>query len=169
MQEATIALVACGTSVENAVRAKDKISTLWRDTASEPYTQIFDRSRVTARSLYKAVRANRFVERFLKEKLERVGRAGIDEAGDQIRAIAVHGNRLLAYYVLNSINIWREDQPVEQFVQALSKIELNKPFECLVEEVFAEHGASYKAPLFKNRRKCTAIINALPEVERPAL
>ncbi len=168
LQEATIALVACGNSVDNAVRAKEKISTLWRDTSSAPYTQIFDRSRVNALALHKAVHASRFVETFLRSRLDASGRAGGDEDRDRERAIAIHGNRLFAFYVLNGVNIWRAEQTVEQFMAALSRADLGAPFERFVEEVFANYGASYKAPLFKNRTKCAAIIAALPAVDLPA-
>lgn len=168
LQEATIALVVCGTSVENAVRAKEKISALWRDTESAPYTEIFDKDRVDALALYKAVTANRFVEDFLRTRLDAPKEAQSDDGRDQERAVAIHGNRLFAFYVLNGINVWRSEQTLQQFTQALSTVDLEKPLENLVAEVFASYGAAYKAPLFKNRSKCAAIIQALPPVVLPA-
>ncbi|MEE2059573.1 AIPR family protein [Rhodococcus artemisiae] len=169
LQEATIALVMCGSSVENAVRAKEKISTLWRDTSSAPYTQIFDKDQVDALSLYKAVTANRLVENFLRTRIATPTGAVSDEVRDQERAVAIHGNRLFAFYVLNGLNIWRSEQTLQQFSEALCAADLDIPFERLVAEVFANYGASYKAPLFKNRSKCTAIIQALPPVALPSI
>lgn len=169
LQEATIALVVCGTSVENAVRAKEKISTLWRDTSSAPYTQIFDRTRVDALSLYKAVTANRLVDGFLRNRIATPSETASDEVRDQERAVAIHGNRLFAYYVLNGLNIWRSKQSLQQFADALAAVDLETPFERLVGEVFANYGSSYKAPLFKNRSKCAAIIQALPSVAPPSV
>ncbi|MBM7024420.1 AIPR family protein [Clavibacter zhangzhiyongii] len=169
LQEATIALVVCGNSVDNAVRVKEKISSIWRDTNSAPYTQVFDRSRLNPLSLYKAVKANAFVETFLKNRLEAPRRVGDDEVRDRERAVATHGNRLFAHYVLNDINIWRAEQSIEHFIARLSTADLSEPFEQFVEEVFASYGAAYKAPLFKNRTKCNDIVNSLPTVVLPSL
>lgn len=167
LQEATIALVSCGNSVDNAVRAKDKISTLWRDTGSAPYTTIFDSSKVTPLSLYKAVVANRYVEQFLRNRVEK-GASG-DRTGGQDReyAVASHGNRLFAYYVLNGINIWRDEQSLEQFRDKIDEFALDAHFDRFVAEVFHSYGTSYKAPLFKNRTKCAWILGELPSVEHP--
>ena len=150
LQEATVALVACGDSVETAVKAKEKISALWRDTRREPYTVIFDPTRVTPLSLYKAVKANRFIEEFLKA-----------QTGVRERQIATHGNRLFAFYVLNGINIWREEQSLDNFISAVCGIDLSEPFLEFVSKSFSLYGSSYKAPLFKNRNKCINIINSL--------
>lgn len=156
LQEATVSLVACGDSVETAVKAKDKISTLWRDTRREPYTVIFDPTRVTPLSLYKAVKANRFVEEFLKS-----------QTGVRERQIATHGNRLFAFCVLNGINIWREEQSLDEFISAFSGVDLSEPFSEFVSKAFSLYGSSYKAPLFKNRSKCVNIINSLSPAVLP--
>ncbi|RLY94489.1 hypothetical protein EAE32_04715 [Kocuria tytonicola] len=173
LQEATVALVACGTSVDNAVRAKDKISALWRDTNSEPYLSIFDKSRLTPLALYKAVEANRAIERFLKTRMMTHSFmsqiADYDESLDQgvadrERAVATHGNRLFSFYVLTGVNIWREEQSISEFKGKLKDFDLSDPFENFVETVFDRYGSSYKAPLFKNRTKCANILSALPSI-----
>ena len=165
LQEATVALVSCGTSVDNAVRAKDKISALWRDTSSDPYLSIFDQSRLTPLALYKAVEANRLIEKFLMDRM-----AGYDERSDQglvdrERAVATHGNRLFSFYVLTGANIWREEQPVTRFIAKLKIVDLSGPFENFVKTVFDRYGSSYKAPLFKNRTKCADIFSVLPGID----
>ena len=156
LQEATVSLVACGELVETAVRAKDKISSLWRDTTQAPYTVIFDRDRVTPLALYKAVRANRTVEHFLKS-----------QTGARERQLATHGNRLFAFYVLSGTNIWREEQSLDNFMSAIEKTNLSDPYSEFVSKVFELYGSSYKAPLFKNRSKCINIIESLSPLTPP--
>lgn len=81
-----------------------------------------------------------------------------------MQSIIAHGNRLFSFYVLNGINIWRENQSFDNFKQSLSKFALDKYFESFVHEIEHNYGKSYKAPLFKNQTKCAAIIAALPEL-----
>ncbi|MFK4494375.1 AIPR family protein [Dermacoccus sp. GAS27A] len=164
LQDATVALVSCGVSVDNAVRAKDKISSLWRDTRTEPYISIFDQARVTPLALYKAVEATRYVESFLLSRVQSREDA-VPSTADRERAIAIHGNRLFTYYVLTGTNIWREEQSLAQFMEKVKAFELSGPFVDFVETVFDRYGTSYKAPLFKNRTKCSDIISALPRVD----
>lgn len=166
LQDATLALVSCGHSVDDAVRAKDKISVLWRDTSSTPYTRIFDTKRVTPLALYKAVHANRLVESFLRERIQSRGSES-DDNQDRERAVATHGNRLFAYYVLSKMNIWRSEQGLNDFQEKLENWNLDSYFIDFVKMVFDKYGVSYKAPLFKNRSKCASIIQALPPVEPP--
>lgn len=156
LQEATVSLVACGELVETAVRAKEKISSLWRDTTQAPYTVIFDRDRVTPLALYKAVRANRTVEHFLKS-----------QTGARERQLATHGNRFFAFYVLSGTNIWREEQSLDNFMSAIEKTNLSDPYSEFVSKVFELYGSSYKAPLFKNRSKCINIIESLSPLTPP--
>lgn len=153
LQEATVALVVCGNSVESVVRAKSSISSLWRDTTQSPYKDIFNEQKVTALAIRKAVEANRKVESFLK-----------NINNEKMQSIIAHGNRLFSFYVLNGINIWRENQSFDNFKQSLSKFALDKYFESFVHEIEHNYGKSYKAPLFKNQTKCAAIIAALPEL-----
>ena len=111
---------------------------------------------MTPLSLYKAVKANRFVEEFLKS-----------QTGVRERQIATHGNRLFAFYVLNGINIWREEQSLDEFISAFSGVDLSEPFSEFVSKAFSLYGSSYKAPLFKNRSKCVNIINSLSPAVLP--
>lgn len=167
LQEATVSLVSCGTSLDNAVRAKDKISSLWRDTEAPPYTEVFNSARVTPLALHKAVSATRHIEDFLRRKIQEAKGA---EAGEKLhgeRAVATHGNRLFAYYVLSGANIWREEQSLAHFQAKLSDLELNRPFNDFATKVLGQFGSSYKQPLFKNRSKCADIIASLRPVELP--
>ena len=156
LQEATVSLVSCGTSIETAVKAKEKISALWRDTKQEPYTVIFDQSRVTPLALYKAVRANRIVEDFLKS-----------QTGVREKQLATHGNRLFAFYVLKGINIWRDAQSLDNFTSTIQSVDLSAPYCEFVSKVYDLYGSSYKAPLFKTRSKCVNIIESLSPLMPP--
>ena len=167
LQEATLALVACGESIDNAVRSKDKISSLWRDTTKAPYTTIFDREKVTPLALRKAVCANRLVEQFLKTKSVRTKGSADKSKRDRMATIAIHGNRLFSFYILRGINIFREEQSYDEFELKISELDLEDHFISFVNEVFAQFDTSYKAVLFKNTRKCSMILAKLPTVRLP--
>ncbi|MFI8778338.1 AIPR family protein [Brachybacterium paraconglomeratum] len=151
LQEATLALVSCGTTIENAVRAKDKISSLWRDTGGAPYTTIFDRSRVTPLSLYKAVEANREIERFLRNKINAARGVESSDVRHGERAVATHGNRLFAFYVLSGANIYREEVRLDEFRAKLGDLDLEASFEEFSSVVLGDvkaskqHGARRRA------------------------
>lgn len=167
LQDATLALVACGTSIEHAVRSKDKISSLWRDTEKPPYTTIFDSQTITALALRKAVCSNRHIEEFLSRKVQK--RNSDDVFSARMSTIATHGNRLFAFYILRGTNIYRDEQPYEDFESEITRLDLDPYFEQFVLEVYEQFSGSYMAVLFKNAKKCTKLLNALPRLTPPVV
>ncbi len=165
LQDATLALVACGQSIEHAVRSKDKISSLWRDTEKPPYTTIFNHETVTALSLRKAVCANRHIEDFLNKQIQK--RNSEDVLSHRMSIIATHGNRLFAFYILRNTNISRNEQSYSEFESIISALNINSHFEKFVEEVYRQFSGSYMAVLFKNATKCTQLLDALPLLTPP--
>ena len=168
LQEATLALVACGTSPENAVRAKGKISALWRDVDKAPYITIFDPNKVTALALRKAVYAHRLVEEFLSSKTGKDKKKSADSDVVRKSVIATHGNRSFAFYVLRGANIYMNEQTYDQFVASIDGLDLELYFEYFVNEVYNKFSGSYMAVLFKNAQKCATLLKSLPRVEFPS-
>lgn len=168
LQEATVALVSVGKQVVNAVRAKDKISSLWRDIDTSPYTDIFDRDIVTATALVKSVEALRVVENFLiplkKGDLSALSLSGARVKERKLTQIATHGNRLFAFYLLTGSNPFRSEESVDQFKDRFSKLSMPEHFMKFANAVSDEFPDCYLARLFKNRDKSAQIINALDPV-----
>jgi len=154
LQEATLALVCCGSNVNYAVIAKRNISALWKDVNSTPYTDIFNTTTTTPLSLIKAVEAFRFVGTALKTLT----------CTDRDKGIQVHGNRLFEYYILHDIDIWDERIPRKEFMSKIKNIDLQHYFDIFVATITYLYTSDYRAPLFKNSTKCTHIIESLPDV-----
>lgn len=154
LQEATLALVCCGSNVNYAVIAKRNISALWKDVNSTPYTDIFNTTTTTPLSLIKAVEAFRFVDTALKTLT----------CTDRDKGIQVHGNRLFEYYILHDIDIWDERIPRKEFMSKIKNIDLQHYFDIFVATITYLYTSDYRAPLFKNSTKCTHIIESLPDV-----
>lgn len=152
LQEATLALVCCGSNVNYAVIAKRNISALWKDVNSTPYTDIFNTATTTPLSLIKAVAAFRFVSTALKT------------LSCTDKGIQVHGNRLFEYYILHNIDIWDERIPRKEFMSKIRDIDLQHYFDIFVATINDLYKSDYRAPLFKNSTKCTHIIESLPDV-----
>lgn len=157
LQEATLALVCCGSNVNYAVIAKRNISALWKDVHSTPYTDIFNETKTTPLALIKAVEAFRFVN------------AALDTLECNDRGIQVHGNRLFAYYVLNGIDILDENVSLEAFLSCLKTLDLQHYFNLFVDAINELYESGYRAPLFKNSTKCTHIIERLPQIDHHSL
>lgn len=169
LQDATVALVACGNSIEQAVRSKDKISSLWRDTNKPPYTIIFNREVLNALALRKAVYANRYIERFLGSRTTKQMKNSADISANRTWAVATHGNRLFSYYILRGTNIYRDDEPFEQFASQIDALELDDTFLSFVEKAYELFPGSYIGALFKNAQKCSRIIESLPKLSPPII
>lgn len=94
--EEAVSAQACSISVELSCLAKAEISQLWESTTSTPYTQLFN-----WRTSVPEVRRKIQVLRIVDEVLENT-----DPLDDEIeKAVAVHGNRLIAHAVFKSLNI----------------------------------------------------------------
>lgn len=167
LQEATLALVCCGDSVENVVRAKSYISGLWKDIESDPYLTIFDKSRIDANVVVKSVDFLRFTETFLKKVRDGDIDSNVFAAfnQDKLKQLSSHGNRLFQFYVADktfcasdftNAREWRDD-----FSRRFREINLENLFTDFARVVFDEYPNSYLARLFKNSSKCREIIEKL--------
>ncbi len=93
--EEAVSAQACSISVELSRLAKTAMSQLWESTTSAPYTQLFD-WRTSAPEVRRKIQVLRVVDEVLDS---------IDSSGDEMKkAVAVHGNRLIAHAVFKSLD-----------------------------------------------------------------
>lgn len=167
LQEATLALVCCGNSIENVVRAKSYISGLWKDIESDPYLTIFDKSRVNAHVVVKSVDFLRFTEIFLRKVRDDDIESDIFSAfnQDKLKQLASHGNRLFQFYVADKVfstsDFANEKELRDTFLLRFKSINLESLFANFANIVFNEYPNSYLARLFKNSSKCKEVVAKL--------
>lgn len=143
--EAAVAL-ACKFSVGYAVSAKREIGSLWADTKSKPYTDLFSEE-TKSDEVWRAVQTIRAVDTALKAL---VGVAGIQRS-DQI---AVHLNRLIAHIVfVDPLYDGDDDHVVKAAMQCTGRA-----LPLVAEYLNEVHANDYLAPLSKNAPKCEAMV-----------
>lgn len=149
LNEATISQ-ACKNDIALAVRAKDKISSLWENIEKSPYKTLFNQS-VNGSDLWQLVQIQRIVDSQLsKEQKKRDGRS---------RLFAVHGNRLILHLVYKVLpdDLFKSNSitsPQENVIECLTL----KFLELITEETNRLYPNSYPANIFRNMTKCKDIV-----------
>ncbi|MFC9777162.1 AIPR family protein [Paenibacillus chitinolyticus] len=157
LTESTTALACALENVNVVVQLKSKISKLWDDIEKGYYKQIFNRS-VTGFYTWRCVQIQRLIDASLSNILATIPKSGINYG------VAVHGNRMISMLVFKALDP--------------SKLkEVNFNFKVITEELIFDYTHKYyheinkvisanypqdtMAVLFKNRTKCTDIINKI--------
>ena len=145
--EATIAL-ACSSSPDLAVQAKREIGRLWDDVSKAPYTTLF-RSDLSATKMWNSVQVLRTVESTLKEKQKVL--FGRD------RAVAVHGNRLIAHLAFSQLDPVRLSTPEPVNLNEIHRM-AETILNLMIEVISDNFEANYLASLFKNVTKSKEVV-----------
>lgn len=148
LDEATVALACANTDIIYCMTAKREVSKLYEDVQQPPYVVLFNPS-LTALKLWRAVEVLRSVDAVLKHV------QSMTEGKE--RLIAIHGNRLLLYFVFQALgsSIFEiEDADVEM---TRIPVIVREAFSKLKAEILKSYSSAYPASLFKNVTKCKAI------------
>lgn len=152
--EATVALACALPDSGLAVQAKREIGRLWENIERPPYRLIFNGS-VTGLKLWRCVDVMRVVDSELRR---------IQETTEgRVRAVAVHGNRLILHSVMQLLPIADFGAPGHDMEATKEKAAVETPmqFQAIAAQVETEYPGGYVASLFKNASKCKAIVDAI--------
>lgn len=155
LTEATVAL-ACTAGLREVVLAKREIGQLWEDINSAPYKTLFNAS-VSGAQVWTAVELMRWVDEDLRNLRE-------SELDGRDWLVAVHGNRLVLWAVLNKLGSTKI-RAATSFGGIFDRDEVRVATEELghaVVGIVAQHFAdSYPQPLFKSQTKVRTVADLL--------
>lgn len=151
LNEATISRACKHNEVALAVRAKDKISSLWDNIEKFPYKTLFNAS-VNGSDIWKLVQIMRVVDKKLSE--EQKQRDGRD------RLFAVHSNRLILHFVYKSLPDTFFSSSSNLTASESKEIEdiTSEILEAVISETNNLYPNSYPANIFRNITKCQEIL-----------
>ena len=148
-RQAAVALACASEDLANAVLAKREVSRLF-DRESGPYKAIFNPS-VNGLTLHRAVDLVRAVDHTLLHE---------SKGNDGLRGgVAIHGSRVIAHVLLNSVGKKSLSDPDFDFGTVLA----NAPSEAVtvLDALFAEFPVnSYPGNVFKNQTRCVELLRA---------
>ena len=153
--EAIVALACLHSDISYSTLAKRNVGALSEDITKAPYKVLINTS-TNSYALVNSVMVVRYVDKELQSKKE--------ELSGRERLVAIHGNRFIAYCVLqrlgNEEDFSRSVIPTDELHRRTKGIvdELISPVTASVNELFAE---SYPANIFKNATKCKAILDQM--------
>jgi AIPR protein len=151
--EATQAL-ACSASVALAVQAKREISTLWADTESAPYTELFN-SKLGGPYLWRSV----LIMRAVDDELQTLKQSNSPRAS----YIAIHLNRIILHLVFqdSAVQSLRHDNSDEKTCLHSVRESAKRIFARVADYIEKVHPEDYLASLCKNLSKCEQLANVL--------
>ena len=151
--EATVALACAHADVSFAVLAKREIGKLWDDIEKAPYKALFNEG-VSGPQLWRYVRILRIIELQLDS-----GKAD----GGRARLTAVHGNRLIAHIVFQTLDEEILHDPEELSVAQMFQIQrvTQDAYQRAFDVLEARYPDSYPASLFKNMTKSKDVVAAV--------
>ena len=148
--EATQAL-ACAISVKLAVDVKREIGSIWADTDSAPYTQVFP-AEISSERLWKAVSIMRATEEAIQ-----ILRSGSAPRAD---LVGTHMSRILLYLVFRDPDVrlaFGSSAPASDAMRAAKKA-VPAIFDKVAKYIEAHHAGEYLANFAKNSTKCEALV-----------
>jgi hypothetical protein len=151
--EATQAL-GCAHSISLAVQVKREIGSIWADTETSPYTDIFNNSLSSTR-LWRSVLVMRAVDNEIHDlRGTAIPRADL---------IGVHLNRVILYLVFQDSKVrqLRHDSADEAALIEAAREATKRIFVSVAEYVQREHEGDYLAGLCKNFTKCENLSKVL--------
>lgn len=158
LTESTTALACALDSVNVVVQLKSKISKLWEDIEKGYYKQIFNRG-ITGFYTWRCVQVQRMIDNALAKILSQIPKSGREYG------VAVHGNRIISMLVFKAIDASKLKEVNFNF-KAVIKEELiydytYKYYHEVKEVISEQYPQDTMAVLFKNRTKCTNIVNSI--------
>ncbi|RED51775.1 AIPR family protein [Cohnella phaseoli] len=158
LNESTTALACASDNVNTVVQLKSKISKLWDDLEKGYYKQIFNRA-VTGHYTWRCVQVQRFVDDSLSRILIGVPKSGRDYG------VAVHGNRIISMLVFKELDSNKLKDVSFNFNGVITKeliFDYTHKYYYEIKDVISEkYSQDTMAVLFKNRTKCTDIVNTV--------
>lgn len=159
LEDATIAL-ACSMDISFAVRAKDKIGTLWDDINTEPYKILFNRN-TNSLKLWKLVQIMKVVEGTLFNEQNNQEKNTSD---NRRKLFLTHASKLVLYLVFKDteIEFYCKDFENKNIEQNQNKIIEKKVIYYLDKVVDAANSLfpnGYPANICRNQTKCKEIIS----------
>jgi AIPR protein len=147
--EAITTLACAGNDISNVALAKGYIGGLFVETSKTPYKSLFNAG-TKSKLLWSLVSLSRRIDKAIKDAR--------DQTSVKQRGIVVHGNRFLSHCMFSLLSKTHalEDSSLitdADVAGAASRV-LNK----VTEVVEAHYDDAYPAPLFKNVKKCTTIM-----------
>lgn len=154
LQDLTVALACASGDLLLAILAKKEVGKLWEDVSKAPYTSLFNSS-LNATKARRAIDAVRIIEQVLSKITS-------NAKGDpQERAVARHGNRVIASLVLTRFgmaagasSLLTKDNLKE--IRLLTK----RILKALYAEVRTQFRGAYVSRLFYNTTKTSALATA---------
>jgi hypothetical protein len=152
----TTQALACNHSIALAVQAKREIGALWADTATPPYTDLFNHE-TTGEAVWQSVQIMRTVD----QQLQRLRSSTAPRAD----LIGFHLNRVILHLVFQDASLRGRRHKLE-LAECLARVEevTSVVFGEVAEYVEKHHKDEYPAPLSKNLTKCEELVRSL----RPA-
>lgn len=149
--EAIIAMACLNSDISYSATAKRNIGALSEDITKPPYKVLINAG-INTNELLNSVMIVRYVDKELRKRKQ--------ELSGKERLVTIHGNRFIAYCVLQQLkkDVNFSDKPLygEQLQNRTYKLvdSLIKPITDSIKEIFPD---SYPANIFKNITKCKDI------------
>ena len=149
LNEATQAL-GCAHSIGLTVQIKKEIGTIWSNTDTPPYTDLFN-DETTSEAVWRAV----LVVRAVDNELQKL-RVDPSPRSDMI---AIHMNRVILYLVFQdpSVKRMRRDKSSEADLNNVARGCTTLIFQQVATYIEIHHASDYLASLSKNQSKCEAL------------
>lgn len=152
LSEATIALACASKQISLAVQAKREIGKFYENVSKQPYSTIFNEN-TTGRYVYTAVKCLRQIEQLIQEKV-----TSLPKRSGKAYGTLIHGNRMLAFLVLNQVDIHQFSQQSEINLDPLNIPEkFNATYEKLLNIIEHNYPDKVLGTLFKNATICKNI------------
>ena len=158
INEATQAL-GCAHSVGVAVQIKKEIGTIWANTETAPYIDLFNDDS-TSEVVWRAV----LVARAVDDELQRLR----SDPSPRADMIAVHMNRIILYLVFQDpvVKRSRKDKSDESLLTDEARSATGPVFFKVARYLEMHHSTDYLASLSKNQSKCEALVESVQNPER---
>ena len=152
LSEATIALACASKQISLAVQAKREIGKFYENVSKQPYSAIFN-ANTTGRYVYTAVKCLRQIDQLIQEKV-----LSLPKRSGKAYGTLIHGNRMLAFLVLNQVDIHQLSQQSEINLDPLNLPEkFNTTYGKLLNIIEHDYPDKVLGTLFKNATICKNI------------
>ena len=155
--EAFTALSCASNDTSIVVQLKREIGKLWEDLSKSPYKKLFNAS-TSGTFVFNCVRVQRLIDSILTELQS--------ELSGRKEGVVIHGNRVLSMITFNELNVETLKNP-SWSIDTLSRETLKDNIEILYKTLYYIFDAEYEGAViptfFKNKGKCSAVVNMIPE------
>ena len=158
--EATVALACASGKTSLVVQAKGGIGKFFENLEGGIYKELFNSS-TSGYYVFNAVKVIRYIENYLKKRVESIGKSIGREYG-----LLVHGNRIIALMTISQLGLKKN---LDSYDFEIDENKLNPTIDSIVINLLnyldTHHKENVLGSLFKNSKKCSAMVDSLNKDE----